>query len=201
MWNLTTYKTIFAIIGTIGIILLCAPTIAAFVKIPAGESYTEMYLLGPNHTASGYPHNIDTGTNYTIYLGITNHMGNAEYYKTIFKFRNTTEPLPNATLATPSNLPAIYTYNSLLGNEKTWEQPVTFSISNVTIEQNMSTTKTITINGFTTNINKSSSLDNTTGEYRYELIVELWIYNGQTEDFIYHNRYVGLYFNLTGITS
>ncbi len=199
MWSLSSYKVIFIAIGAVGVFSLFIPSVAPFIRLPVGESFSELYLLGPERLASGFPHNITSGTSYTIYIGVSNHMRQAEYYRAMVKFRNASEPMPNTAQGTASSLPALYSYNVVLSDGQVFETPLTFSFSNITLQQNASIVGDITVNGLSNKVNKSSLLDNVTNEYRYEIFVELWIYSGKNGDFVYHNRYVGLYLNATNV--
>jgi hypothetical protein len=183
-------------IGLIGVLLLCTPPIASFARLPTGESLSELYLLGPEHIADGYPHNVTQGIDYLIYLGVENHMGESMYYKALVKFRNASEPLPNIGERTPSSLPKLYSYNIFLKDGQVWEDSLVFSFANVTFGQNISSVSRINVNGVWTGIGKSTVFDNATSEYRYDLFVELWVYNVQNDTFVYHNRYTNLRFNM-----
>jgi uncharacterized membrane protein len=45
-----------------------------------GESFTEFYLLGPGHQASGYPHNLTVDESAYVYVGIANHEHRQVHY-------------------------------------------------------------------------------------------------------------------------
>jgi hypothetical protein len=55
------------------------------------------------------------------------------------------------------------------------------------------------INDVTFNVDKLASWDvNGTGYY-YQLFMELWIYNVEPAAFEFHNRFVGLWLNMTDV--
>ncbi|MFB3890236.1 MAG: DUF1616 domain-containing protein [Candidatus Bathyarchaeia archaeon] len=197
MWSIDNYRYVFAAIGVLGVVVLFIPTVASFVPVPSGETFSELYLLGSERMMSEYPYNVAPDTEYTVYLGTVNHMGRTEYYRALVKFRNTTEPLPNTAEGTPSNIPTVYSYNIILGDGQTWERTLSFSVANVTFAQNESSVGSIGINGVWTEVHKSTLPDNTTGEYKYGLLVELWVYDTAKSDFVYHNRFVNLNLNMT----
>ena len=53
--QLKNARIIFITIGLIGVLLFASPTIALLVKPPAGEEFSELYILGPNHTFANIP--------------------------------------------------------------------------------------------------------------------------------------------------
>jgi uncharacterized membrane protein len=48
-----------------------------------GESFTEFYILGPNHKAEGYPRNILLGESNFLYIGIGNHEHEDSQYRLV----------------------------------------------------------------------------------------------------------------------
>jgi len=54
------------------------------------------------------------------------------------------------------------------------------------------------MNGVTFNVDKSASWDVENNGYYYQLFMELWIYNVEFQAFEFHNRFVGLWLNMTG---
>jgi hypothetical protein len=55
----------------------------------------------------------------------------------------------------------------------------------------------LTVNGATISVDKSAEWNSTSNEYPYELFMELWIYNVTIDAFQYHNRFVGIWLNMT----
>lgn len=97
------------------LIIILAVAICATVYIaafpPPGESFTELYLLGPSGKASGYPTNLSVGQNGTVVVGVVNHENAEVSYRLVAQLNNTTFDKRSFTLA---------------NNEK-WEQPLTFT--------------------------------------------------------------------------
>jgi hypothetical protein len=194
--QLDNYRIIFVAVGLIGILLFSWPTIGLIIKPPIGEPFSELYILGPNHTFEGIPFNIKAGVNYTVYLGVGNHMGSPGYYTSTIKFSNQTEALPNSVLGTPSPLPSLFEYKSFVQVEDTWETPLTFKVKTLSLANEVSYVPTITINGIDYPVNEASMWNlNKTGYY-YTLIVELWIFNSTLGVAQYQNRSVHLLLNM-----
>jgi len=165
--------------------------------MPAEEKFTELYVLGPNHTFNNIPYNVEVGQTYLVYLGVGNHMGSSSYYTSFIKLRNETEPLPNTALGTPSQLPALYEYKSFVNDEAYWEAPLTFQVKTLTFANNVSYLPSITINGLDFPVNKASEWNSNKTGYYYSIFVELWIFNSTLGVSQYHDRSVNLFLNLT----
>ena len=78
--KLDDYKLIFVAVGLIGVLLIASPAIAGAIRLPGGEQFSELYLLGPNQMAENYPYNIAVGQNYSVYVNVGNHLGSSAYY-------------------------------------------------------------------------------------------------------------------------
>lgn len=197
MLKLKDYRTVFAAVGLVGVLLFASPTFSLVLHLPSGERFSELWILGPGHMAENYPFNIRAEEDYLVYVGVGNDMGYSAYYVAYVKLRNQTEPLPNATVGTPSPLEPLYEYRIFLQDGKSWEEPLTFSLSDVTSFKNQSFVGSIRINGVAFNVDKLALWDvNNTGCY-YQLFVELWIYNVEIEALQFHNRFVSIWLNVT----
>lgn len=177
--------------------LLASPTISLFVKGPAGQEFSELYILGPNHTLNNLPFNIVANFNYSVYLGVVNQMGSSCYYTAIVKIANTSNYLPNATLDTPSTLPSLFEFNTFLSNGETWETPLIFQVNQLTFTNGASQLSSITINGVTFPFNQTSRWNSSNSGYYYYLFVELWLFNPTLGTSQYNNRFVSLVLNMT----
>jgi hypothetical protein len=162
-----------------------------------GEEFSELYILGPNHTFDDIPFNIKPGANYTIYLGVGNQMVASSYYTLQIKFRNATESLPNSMLGFPSTVSPLFEYKALVKFDKNWEYPLIFQVKKLTFTHDVSYLHTITINGIDYPVNKESAWNSTKTGYYYSLLVELWIFNSTSGIYQYHNRSVQLLLNMT----
>lgn len=199
MLSLDDFRLVFAVAGLAGLLLIASPTLCFVLNMRESEKFSELWVLGSNHMAENYPFNVKAGENYTVYLGVGNHMGSSTYYRLIVKFRNQTEPLPNATEGTPSTLPPIFVYNVFLGNDETWEKPLTFSFDNVSFEEGVCLVGILNVNGVKAYMDKPTSWSLENSGYFYHLFVELWVYEIASKSIRYHNRFVGLWLNMTSV--
>jgi uncharacterized membrane protein len=195
--NLENTRIVIITIGVIGVLLFASPTISLLVKPPAGQEFSELYLLGPNHTFANIPFNITAGTTYSVYLGVGNNMGSSCYYSLFVKLSNASTYLPDAALGTPSSLPVLYEYTSFVGNGGTWETPLTFQVNGLSFNNELSYLSSISINGVDFPVNQTSTWNSDKTGYYYNLFVELWIFNSTLGISQYHNRFVDLTLNMT----
>ena len=195
--KLEEYKLVFAAVGLIGIILLATPALGAIISLPNGEQFSEIYVLGPEHLAQNYPSNIAVGQNYSVYVGVGNHLGASAYYVLYAKFQNVTDLLPNATTETPSPALPLYEYRFSVPDGTSWEVPLSFTVSNATISGNQSTIQTLMINSLEFNVNTQSAFDSNSTSFTYLIVFELWLYNATSNSVQYNNRFVDLQLNLT----
>ena len=199
--NLEEYKSVFAV-TTLGLILVVAfPTVSMVLPFPdGGERFSELWLLGPEHMAEGYPFNVRTSdAQGPIYVGVGNHMGSSEYYVVYVKFRNQTQPLPNATVSEPSPLPPLYEFQFFLADGETWETPVSFIVEDVGFEGNSSFVTEISVNDRVFPVDVFSSWDSEQDGFYFQLFFELWLYSGDLQGFQFHDRFVGIWLNMTRI--
>ncbi len=197
MLKLSDWEAIFVAVGLVGVLLFALPMLSMALRFPGGERFSELWLLGPGHMLEGYPFNVTVGESYLVYAGVGNEMGSSVFYSVQVKLRNETDDLPNSTASMPSSLPRLYEYRVFLQDGQTWEQPLTFSFSQVSTEQNTSVIGSLTVNGATVSVNKPAEWNSTSNEYSYELFMELWIYNVTVDAFQYHNRFDGIWLNMT----
>ena len=198
--KLEGYKLVFVAVGLIGVLLIATPALAGAIRLPGGEQFSELYLLGPNQMAANYPSNIAVGQNYSVYVGVGNQLGSSAYYVLYVKLGNETDQMPNDTLGTPSSLPPLYEYRFSIQNSMNWESLLTFSVSNASISGNNSQINTLQINGVAFNVDKPAMWDSNSTTFTYQLFFELWIYNIQSSSVEFDNRFVDLQLNLTRTT-
>src|SRR5665647_2933609 len=118
--KLGDYKLIFVAAALIGSLLIASPAIASAIRLPEGEQFSELYLLGPSKMAENYPSNIAVGENYSVYVNVGNHLASSAYYALYVKLGNQTDQLPNATRGTPSPLEPLYEYRFSIIDNKNW---------------------------------------------------------------------------------
>jgi uncharacterized membrane protein len=191
-------------VGVIALVVVIS--IAAFVFVGQalniqissnGEKFSELYLLGPEHLAQNYPSNITIGQNYTVYLGITNHLSVTTKYEIYIKIKNQTELYPNATTGDHSPLQPLVTYDLEIDDNQTKENPITFGFQKVTFTgDNKSILNQLMINNEVYSINKQAIYNNSTKGNNYQFFFELWTYDEQTNSWLYNNRFVALNLHL-----
>jgi hypothetical protein len=197
MLKLEDYRTVFVVVGLIGVLLFASPTLGLVLRLPGGERFSELWVLGPGRMAEDFPFNVSAGGAYLVFLGVGNHMGEAEYYRVVVKFRNVSEPLPNATEGVASSLPVLYAYNVFLSDGQVWEGALNFSFSDVVFGQNVSSVGRMRVNDVWANVDKSAVWDETNNVFYYQLFFELWIYNAAVSGFQFHDRWVGFWLNMS----
>ncbi len=176
--------------------LFTAPLFTQYIHLPEHDTFSELYLLGPEHTLENIPFDVKTGVNYSFYLGIGNFLGSSNYYTYIVKLGNSSGPLPNTVIGTSSALQKLYENNLFVINGKTEELPLTFKINKIDFNGDESKISSITINGYEVNPNIKSTLDSNRGGYYYILLIELWVFNPELGLSEFHNRYVHLILNI-----
>ena len=195
--NLNDYKLIFGTVGLIGVLLIASPAIASFIQTPREEQFSELYLLGPDHTTKNYPFNIVANQNYLVYVGVNNHLGSSAYYTLIVKLKNQTDPLPNTKTSTPSTQQPLYQYSFSIPDSQNWETQFIFTVSNASISSSQYKINQLTLNNIKLDVNKPAAWNSTTTKFNYEFIFELWLYNKTSSSIQYNNRFVALQLNLT----
>jgi len=194
--NFEDYKMAFLSATLISILIVSSPTIA--LLLPAtGERFSELWVLGPNHMAEDYPFNVSEGKKYQIYVGVRNHLGDLAYYAVYVKFRNQTQGPPNATSVQPSEQPSICEFRAFVTNGENWETPVAFTLSQVTFLNRTVLIKRIVVNGVGFPVDYRSKWDSTEKGFYFQLFFELWLYDVALSRFSFHNRFVGIWLNIT----
>jgi hypothetical protein len=180
----------------LGLIIL-SPTLAAVIPFPSGERFSELWLLGPDRVLEGYPFNVSVGEMYKVYLGVGNQMGDLNYYRVYVKFRNESEPSPNSTAGLPSPLEPVFEYNLFLRDNATWEKELSFSFDGVSFEGNICRISKVLVSGNSVDVNKVVVWNETSSVFYCQMFFELWIYNATVSGFQFHNRWVGLWLNMS----
>jgi hypothetical protein len=134
-WRLQTY---FCCCGLDWGFAHCVSRNCRRYPAPAGEAFSELYLLDPGQLAQNYPSNIAVGSNYSVYVNVGNHLGSSAYYVIYVKLANDTNQLPNTTLGTPSPLPPLYEYRFSIKDSANWQSLLRFSASSASISANNS---------------------------------------------------------------
>jgi hypothetical protein len=198
--NLHEHRVLFMAVTGILALLVASPALSRLLVYPRTEFFTEMWLLGPNHTAEDYPFNITSGQNYSVFLGIGNHLGYCAYYLVEVKFRNQTQSAPNSFNFTPSALPSLFNITAFVADQSMWEVPLTFSLDYAFNETLLRIDfQSMVLNGVTLDLNGYSTSWNA-GMHMFpsNMVFELWLYNSTLSSFLYNQRFVSLWLNMTG---
>jgi uncharacterized membrane protein len=180
-------------------LLVASPALSRLLVLPRTEFFTEFWILDSNHSAEDYPFNITRAQNYTVFLGIGNNLGHFAYYLVEVKFRNQTQSAPNSFNRTSSSLPSLFNITAFIADEGTWELPLTFSFD-YNYDGTLSKVKfqEIVLNDVVLDVSSCTvAWDSKNNGFLGDLFFELWIYNATTSSFRYHERSVGLWFNMT----
>ena len=181
------------------VLLAASPALSLVISFPrGGESFSELWLLGPNHMAEDYPFNVHAGESYNLFLGVGNHLGRSAYYLVYAKFRNQTQPLPNASGSEPSFLSSVYEFQFFVADGDVWETPVTFKILSASIQGNAMVVESVSVNDKASEVGCSSVWDSEYSGFYFQLFFELWLYNTTESSFQFHDRFVGIWLNMTG---
>jgi len=192
------YRTLFLVASLASGLLAASPALSLVLSFPRdGESFSELGLLGPNHMAEDYPFNIQAGESYSLFLGVGNHMGYSAYYLVYAKFRNQSQPLPNASNSEASSLPSLFEFQFLVADGDAWEIPVIFQILSASIQDNSMVIERVSINDRAFQVGCSSIWDSENSGFYFQMFFELWLYNTKESSFQFHNRFVGIWLNMT----
>jgi hypothetical protein len=198
--NFHEYRVVFVAVVGIVALFVASPAMSRLLIYPRTEFFTEFWILDSNHRAEDYPFSVIRTANYSVFLGIGNRLGHTAYYLVEVKLRNQTQSAPNSFNRTSSSLPSLLNVAAFVADEGTWEYPLTFSFDyayNETLSQvEFSSLK---LNGFRLDLGDSRvEWDSERGGFFGNLFFELWIFNAAANDFGYHERFTGLWLNMTG---
>jgi len=197
--SLEKYKSAFVVV-ILGLVLVAAfPTVRMVAPFPMGEErFSEFWLLGSGHMAEGYPFNVRSGeVQGPVYVGVCNHMGCSERYLVYVKFRNQTQRSPNATASTPSHLSPLYEFQFFLADGERWEEPLSFVVEDVLFQDGSVLINSISINDVVFPVNAFTTWDSEHEGFYYQLFFELWRYDSASQGFRFHDRFVGIWLNVT----
>jgi hypothetical protein len=193
------YQVLFLTVVAVSALLVASPALSRLLVWPRTEFFTELWLLGPNHMAEGYPYNVSRYENYSIFLGVSNRLGHVAYYSIAVKFRNQTQPAADSFNRTYSSLPALYNISAFVPDEQVLELPLTFSFD-YWYNDALSRIEffSLTLNGLPLNLTDyTTTWDSSRNEFMGNLFFEAWIYNATVGGFQYHERFVSLRLNMT----
>ena len=185
------------ILASLTSVIILSPSLFSVLHSMSSESYSELYILGPNHAAKTFPFNIRNNEAYRIFLGIGNHIGSAAQYAVFVKLRNQSESSPDQKTSNPSPIPALNSYYISLPNGEYWETSIDFHFGGLNFSGNNYVVEYIVMNDVVININKTFSWDSERKGFYLQLFFELWIRDPESNEFLFHNRSVGIWLNIT----
>jgi len=188
-----------------GIIPVLATMSIVFLQRSASDGtqrFSEIWILGPERTASNYPFNLTVNNSYScqFFVGVKNNLGYDIDYLLLVKLSNQTDMLPSHLDSLASPLQSVYKFEFSLSNEGIWETYVNLTVPEsafFSIERNVMNLTGILING--ESISGFSLMLTRTIEtrgYPFLVFFELWAYDVALQDFSYHNRFASLWLNL-----
>jgi len=193
------YRGLYVTGSLVLMLIVAVPTFSLFIRIPDGsEEFSELWLLGPTLKAEGYPFNVQVNESYLVYVGVGNRLGRSAYYRVYVKLRNQTQPLPVASNSSASMLSPLYEFDVFVRDDEVWEKPLDFAVLEVSTANDSMLLSSLQVNGFVFQVDDVSLWDEERGGFFYQLFFELWYYNMTLSSFQYHNRFVGLWLNMTG---
>ena len=200
--NLDEYRITFVVVTAIVMLLVASPAMSTVLVYPRSTFFSEMWLLGPDQMAEGYPYNVSSGQSYLVYLGVGNQLGYCAYYVVEVKFRNESESAPSSfgpiENRTPSSMPSLFNITAFVADQTDWELPVNFSFDYSVVNESQVVFHSLTLNGEVLGLQgQATAWNSTEGAFFGDLIFELWIYNAQATVLSYHDRYVDLKLNMT----
>jgi len=198
--NIREYGVFFWTIIGVSALFVASPALSRLLVYPRTEFFTEFWLLDSNRRAEDYPFNVTVGEEYKVFLGIGNRLGYAAYYEVAVKFRNQTQSGADSFNRTWSSLPVLYEIRAFVADESVWETPLTFSLDyeyNETLSQ--VDVHSMVLNDIPLEIPAcTAAWDTERSGFFGNLFFELWIHKGTPGAFTYHERFVGLWLNMTG---
>lgn len=195
--NLEECHSLFFVV-TLGLSLIVAFPALAIVKPfqNSSEGFSEFWLLDSDHTTDDYPFTVGAGETYSVFVGLSNNIGDSGYYLVYVKFRNITQSLPDINSLEPSSLSPLYEFRCFIGDGEDWESPVTFGFQNISIDGDVLSVGAVVVNGMAFSVNSSTSFDSETDGFYFQLFFELWRYDVELKTFSFHDRFVGIWLKL-----
>jgi uncharacterized membrane protein len=120
----------------IGIIGLLA-TVTVFPLLAKNrivEPFSELGILGPNGKIGDYPHEVEIGQNFKLYIYIGNYEGRCQYYRVLVKLGDQNS---NISDTKPLDSLVIANRDYLLPNESNITSPITLSIQRAGLNQRL----------------------------------------------------------------
>jgi uncharacterized membrane protein len=196
--KLEDIRTLFIMTTLVVGLVVASPALGIIVPFGgSSEQFSELWLLGPDHMAEGYPFNVSEGEGYSVFVGVGNHMGGSQYYRVCVKLGNGSEVLPDIDGGVPSSLSPVYEYRFFVGDGEVWESAVAFGFEDVAIEGTVLSIGEVVVDGEGFPVDASTVWDPDKEGYLLVLFFELWRYDMESNIFRFDDRFVGLWLNMT----
>ena len=147
--------------------------------------------------AEGYPFSVGVGEEYSVFVGVGNHMGGSEYYMVYVKFGNGAEFLPDVDGGVASSLSPLYEFRFFVGDGEVWESSVIFGFEDVVVEGDVLSVGDVVVDGVNFPVGVSAVWESEGGGYFFQLFFELWRYDVELDSFRFDSQIVGLWLNMT----
>jgi hypothetical protein len=83
-------------------------------------------------------------------------------------------------------------------NARAWETPITIKIMNASIQGNTMVAESVSVNDKASQVVYSSIWDSEYSWFYFQFFFELWLYSSTGSSFQFHDRFVGIWLNMTG---
>lgn len=154
-------------------IIIASVLIYSIAAPRASNPFFSLGILDQNLMAPSKMMNVTVDQTYTFHLGSQNEMGKSESCVLIVKLRNTTQPVPVTSTATPSDLPTLESYSFSLKEGEKWASQFDFSIFG-NFSSNSFSIQQITINNVSISPVLHADYDAVSNGFQFQFIYELW---------------------------
>jgi uncharacterized membrane protein len=156
--NLREYRLLLVVVTAVLVLIISLPMLGRLLVYTRTESFTELWILGPEHMNEDYPVDVVSGDSYRVYLGVGDHLGYYGYYVVQVKFRNLTQSSPDRTSGKPSSLAPLYSINMFVADNSSLELPIDFSfsyspdetLSRISFDRMLLNGEVLNLNGYST---------------------------------------------------
>jgi hypothetical protein len=188
----------FVVVGVLALVV-ASPGLSRLLVFPRTEFFTEFWVLGPDGVAEDYPFNVTCNRSYSVFLGVGNRLGYCGYYVVMVKFRNQSLSGPDGFSRTASGLPSLFNWTVFVEDEGVWEERLTFSFDYTVNDVGSKVLfSSLVLNGVVLDLSDYVVVwDEEKGGFYGNLFFELWLYNSSVGGFEYHERFLGLWLNMT----
>jgi hypothetical protein len=84
-----------------------------------------------------------------------------------------------------------------LRDNETWEKELLFSFEGVSFQGNVCKISRVVVDGYALSVDKNTVWNEESNGFYFQLFFELWRYNSTSTCLQYHNRFVGIWLNMT----